>query len=77
LEGHYETWPLCTKVFRRWLARQFYNQHEKTPNSQAIQDALGVLEGKALFEGAEHQGSIYLDLANAAWEAVEITELGW
>jgi hypothetical protein len=86
VEGHTETWPLKVKSFRRWLARLFYAEYDKTPGSQAIQDALGVLEGKALFDGpevpvytrlAEHNGVIYLDLANERWQAVEITASGW
>lgn len=46
--GHAETWPLKVKGFRHWLARQFYEAEGKAPGSQAVQDALGVLEGKAL-----------------------------
>jgi hypothetical protein len=85
-DGHRETWLMKTKGFRRWLAQQFYRQEGKAPGSQALQDALGVLEGQALFGGpeypvytrlAEHDGAVYLDLANAAWEAVEITSAGW
>ena len=86
VEGHRETWLLKTKGFRRWLARLFYEEQHKAPGSQAIQDALGVLEGKALYDGAElpvytrlaeHNGAIYLDLGNAQWQAVEITVSGW
>jgi hypothetical protein len=86
VEDHRETWPFKAKGFRRWLARRFYAEHEKTPGSQAVQDALGVLEGKAMFDGpacsvftrlAGHEGAIYLDLANDRWEAVEITAHGW
>jgi hypothetical protein len=86
VEGHTETWPLKVKGFRRWLARLFYEEYDKTPGSQALQDALGVLEGKALYDGpeypvytrlAEDNGAIYLDLGNAAWQAVEITSNGW
>jgi hypothetical protein len=86
MEGHVETWPLRTKVFRRWLARQFYEIHQKVPGSQALHDALGVLEGQAVFDGpqhpvftrlAEHEGHIYLDLTNEHWEAVKITATGW
>ena len=86
VEGHTETWPLKVKGFRRWLARLFYEEYDKAPGSQAIQDALGVLEGKALYDGpefpvytrlAEHNGVIYLDLGNTAWQAVEITPSGW
>jgi len=86
VEGHTETWLLKVKGFRRWLARLFYEEYGKAPGSQAIQDALGVLEGQAVFDGdefpvysrlAEHNGAIYLDLGNPAWQAVEITPNGW
>jgi hypothetical protein len=86
IDGHRETWPLRTRAFRRWLARQFYRAHDKAPGSQTVQDALGVLEGQALFDGpeypvytrlAEYNRLIYLDLANESWEAVEITPSGW
>jgi hypothetical protein len=58
----------------------------KTPGGQAVQDALGVLGGKALFEGeehpvctrlAEHDGAIYLDLADPEWQVVKVTAHGW
>jgi hypothetical protein len=86
VDGHKETWPLKVKGFRRWLARLFYQEEDKAPGAQAVQDALGVLEGKALYDGpeipvstrlAEHQGAIYLDLGNEHWQAVEITPHGW
>jgi hypothetical protein len=86
VDGHQETWPLKVKAFRRWLARLFYQQEGKTAGAQAVQDALGVLEGKALYDGdefpvytrlAEHNRAIYLDLGNAAWQAIEITASEW
>jgi hypothetical protein len=86
VDGHRETWPCKAKGFRRWLARQFFAAHEKAPGAQAVQDALAVLEGKALFDGpeypvytrlAEHEGAIYLDLADVNWRAVKITAAGW
>jgi hypothetical protein len=86
VDGHRETWPLKVRGFRRWLARLFYEEEGKAPGSQAIHDALGVLEGKALYDGPEYpvytrlagvNGNIYLDLGNAAWQAIEITPSGW
>jgi len=83
---HRETWPVKAKGFRRWLQRLYYTRHGKAAGNQAVQDAIGVLEGKALFEAAEqpvavrvadHHGAIWLDLANQRWEAVEITPGGW
>ncbi|MCZ6653515.1 MAG: hypothetical protein O7D91_10875 [Planctomycetota bacterium] len=84
--GHRETYRLRSREFRRWLARQFWTSCGKAPNSQATQDALSVLAGKAHFECpecrvhlrlAEHDGAVYLDLGNGEWEAVEITPSGW
>lgn len=86
VDGHRETWPLHSRGFRQWLARRFYETHEKAPGSQATQDALGVLGGQALFDGserpvavrlAEHEDKIYLDLCDPAWRAVEIDASGW
>ncbi len=86
IDGHQETWPIRSKSFKRWLARRYYLAMESAANGQAMQDALGVLEGKALFEGAEHsvhariaehEGNIYLDLVDPQWRVVEITTVGW
>ncbi len=83
---HTEHHLLKSKPFRRWLARLFHGAQGKAPGAQALQDALAVLEGKALFEGAEHQvftrlaqhgGRSYLDLCNPAWQALEIDPSGW
>jgi hypothetical protein len=83
---HHETYKLRSKPFTLWLRRRFHDTTGKPPGAQALQDALGVLEGKALFDGAErpvhvriaeHEGNIYLDLCNDAWQVVEITPDGW
>jgi DNA polymerase I-like protein with 3'-5' exonuclease and polymerase domains len=82
---HRETHAVRSKALRLWLVRRFYEEYGKPPGSQALQDALGVLEARALFDGeerpvhvrvAEHEGAIYVDLANEAWEAVKITPEG-
>ena len=85
-DGHAENLPLISRGFKRWLSRQFYLEQGKAAGSQAVQDALSVLGGKAVYEGAErqvytrlagHNGKIYLDLANQNWESVEIATDGW
>jgi hypothetical protein len=84
--GHRETHRLRSRGFRGWLIRQLWEAERKAPGSQAIQDALGVLEGMALYDGderpvfvrlAEHGGAIYLDLGDETWQVVEITPTGW
>lgn len=86
VDGHRENHRLNTKAFRSWLAYQFFKTEGQMPSTQALQDAVGTLEGKALFEGEEKQvfvrlaasnGKIYLDLCNDAWQIVEIDKSGW
>lgn len=83
---HRETHPLRGAAFRDWLARSFYEEKRKAPGTQAVQNALGVLAGEALYGGDERPahvrlgGSddvIYLDLGDPNWSIVEITAAGW
>jgi hypothetical protein len=83
---HGETWMLRSKAFTRWLSRQFHSSVQKPPRSQSLHEAIALLEAKAQFESpvmpvwvrvAEHDGRIYVDLCNAAWDAVEISPEGW
>lgn len=83
---HYETWPLKSSGFRDWLMRRFHEAEGKSPSTQGYQDAIGVLNGQARFDGetrevytrvAEHEGAIYVDLCDAEWRAVCITADGW
>lgn len=85
-DGHRENHQLGTKEFRCWLSHHFYKTEGKMPSTQALQDAIRTLEGKALFEGEEKQvfvrlasaeGKIYLDLCNDAWQIVVIDKSGW
>jgi hypothetical protein len=83
---HWEVSKVRARGFRRWLSRRFYKVTEKTPSAQSLQDALGVIEAKAIYDGderhvyvrvAEHEGSIYVDLGNDRWQAIEIDRHGW
>jgi hypothetical protein len=86
ITGHVETWPVRSRGFRRWLAREYYNESKSAPNSDALQAALNVIEAKAHFDGRErvvyirvgsHADRLYLDLGDAGWRAVEIAADGW
>jgi hypothetical protein len=83
---HQEHAAIKTKSFRRWLRGQYYATHKSAPGGQGVQDALGILEAKAVNDGpahpvyvrvAAHDGSVYLDLCNERWEVIEITATGW
>ena len=86
INGHRETWPIRSKGFKRWIARRFYESTDGAPNSEALQAALNVIEARAHFDApqmdvhirvAGHDGTLYIDLADDAWRAVEIDEGGW
>ncbi len=83
---HLETWPLRSRAARQWLARRAFDRTGRVPGSQALADALTLLEGHALFAGAErpvhvrlagHDGAIYLDLGDGCWRVAAITAQGW
>lgn len=86
VDKHKEIWRCRSKPFRRYLAYWFFQQHQKAPSSEALNSALGMIEGKAVFEGEQHalfnrvawyDGAIWYDLTDPLWRAVKITVQGW
>ncbi len=84
--GHLETYRLNSKAFRDYLAREFYRAENSAPSTQAVQDAINTLNGRARFDGVErevhvriagHGGNVYVDLCNDDWQQVEITPSKW
>lgn len=84
--------PLRSADFRDWLTANYYSEFESAPSSPALRAALRTLEARAQygdtpaqkidrrlsFEGDPFAPSkIFLDLANAAGEILEITSRGW
>jgi hypothetical protein len=86
VEGHRETWPIRSKRFRSFLRRCHYQATGEAASAAEIRSALDLLEARALFDGpertvhirtAEHDGHIYLDLADENWRVVDIGAEGW
>jgi hypothetical protein len=86
MQGHWETWPLSTVTFRRYLARLYFLARGRAPGSQAVKDATDVLAGEALFAGPERQVEvrlaatedvIYLDLGDRDWRIIRVDASGW
>ena len=46
--GHKEIHPVRSKDFRRWVVRRFFEMYDRQPGAQALQDALGLLEARAV-----------------------------
>lgn len=83
---HTEHWTIRSRNFRLWLANLYYEQKGKPPHTQALQDAISVIEGRAIFEGAEYptylrvahlNDEIWLDLGRPDYLAVRVTASGW
>ena len=85
--GHCETWLVRSRGFREWLQLRYFKEHGGAPNNEALQSAEGTIKARARFEGPERKvyrrvatgenGSLYLDLCDPAWRAIEVDAKGW
>ncbi len=75
-----------SKLFKKWLAKEYWDIYKKTPNGDSIKTAINVLEGIACFDGGEHKlanrlswndNCLWYDLINDNWETIKISEEGW
>lgn len=78
--------PLRSKRMPSWIARTVCDRLGQCVGANAIDEALVALEGIARFDCderpiylrvAEHEGAIYVDLADETGECVEATADGW
>ena len=81
-----EHWKVTSGSARRWLRGLYFQRTRKVPGSQALQDAIGVLEALGHHEGEQHpvylrvaelDDRVYVDLSDADWRAVEIHPRSW
>jgi len=86
INAHHETYALDGHAFSLYLKKLYYDKFRGAPGDYAVKEAIGVLTAAAIFDGttrpvslrtAEHEGAFYVDLADAEWRAVVITERGW
>jgi hypothetical protein len=84
--GRRETYRIRSRGFRQWLTRAYYQTEEALPSSEALQQALGLIEALACIDGPQREvftrvggarGKIYIDLVNDAWQVIEIDASGW
>lgn len=88
IHGSYDVLPLTERGsgFQPWLARRFHEETLGHPSSAALGQAMLWLRGQARYGGlvrdvhtriAWHDRAVYLDLVNAAHQALKITAEGW
>lgn len=84
--GRRQHFPVDSDLFKKWLAYTVYKSTAKNPTAQAIAEAVGVIAGRALYDGSEHEiytrvapsdGAIVVFLANENLHTVCITEQGY
>jgi hypothetical protein len=86
VNDHTETWAVHSKGFKRWLVGRYYQETDNAPNSEALRNALNVIEAQARYDGpmrdvytrvASIGDKVYLDLADTDWTVIEIDANGW
>ena len=86
IDNHKEIWRCRGKQFKRYAGKIFWDTYGKAINSDALNTALNVIEGKACFDGLQHElttrvassdGAIWYDLSNTEWQVIKITPNGW
>ncbi|MDU4853953.1 MAG: hypothetical protein E6X72_06105 [Clostridioides difficile] len=85
INGHTELCKVKGRQYKMWLTMKYYTETGKAPSTDAMNQALGIMEMKALFSGeqrelqlrvAELDGTIYYDLADKDWRVVKIDSNG-
>lgn len=86
VNGHIETYPVNSHLFRTWLSGTYYRRTAAAMQSDTEKDVLRTIEAIARYEGEEHETflrlaaigeKIYLDLSDKDWRIIEISAEGW
>lgn len=86
VNGHRENAHCKDLRFKRYLRHRIYRKTGQSIGGQALEGVLGILEGRAIYEGpefetwirvGEHDGRLFLDLCDEEWRAVDISKDGW
>lgn len=86
VNGHIETYPVNSNLFRVWLSGMYYHRTNAAMQGDAEKDVLRTIDAIARYEGEEHEtflrlasreDKIYLDLSDKDWRVVEISAEGW
>lgn len=86
VDGHRETWAVRSRDFDNLLRRWYFSAKKSVPKQPDLTDAVALLEARAGAEGesrpvflrvGQSADTIYLDLGDSSWRAVEVTASGW
>lgn len=86
IANHREILQVSSGKFKRYLAKIFWDEHNKVVGSEIIKNVAQILEARAEYEGetynlnlrvAGYLNSIYYDLTDLEWRSVKINGTGW
>ena len=88
INSHRENHSIRSKIFSHLLQGRYFSEYDRGLNRNALDDAIGVFESKAMFKGEEHEvhvrvaeddhhNNIYIDLGNKLWQVAKVTPDGW
>ncbi|AVQ37756.1 hypothetical protein C7M56_03285 [Clostridium botulinum] len=72
--------------YKSFLVKRFFKETKKAPSKDSINQAIGVLQAIAQYDGeeiniakrcAEKNNTIYYDLGDGNWTFIKITQKGW
>lgn len=81
-ENHWEVLDMKSQKFKLYLTKLFFDNQRSAPGAEGLNQALKVLEMKAIFSDSEHklqrriaenQGSYYYDLCDTEWRVVQVS----
>ena len=85
--AHAETSRIRAKLFKEYLRKLYYDSAGRVANTQGLEDALGLLEAKAKYEGLDcpvyvryapdGSGGLFVDLGDESWRAVHVRNGEW
>lgn len=81
--GHFENMNVRSMRFRQWLGKLYYDKTGMVAGKSSCEEAMEILSfetgtTRETFLRVGGNGvSIYIDLGNSQWEAVEIDASGW
>ncbi|RPJ17194.1 MAG: hypothetical protein EHM37_01035, partial [Deltaproteobacteria bacterium] len=85
-EDRQQTWRVSSKEFKLWIQRLYFTKFGKMPGDAPVRTAINQFDGAGRFKGptldvhlryAGSGGAVYIDLANDAWEQIQVTQEGW
>ncbi len=85
--SHSEIVAVESRSFSGWLHRLYYQQTKHTIRQEAVTQVITILSADAIYGAQEktqlynrvaaHQGTIWYDLSNPAWQAIKVSAKGW